>query len=140
MELKLTLVTPTKKFFEDLSIDDVLVPGYVGELNILSGHAPLMTTLNPGILKYKEKNATEYKQVAISWGYCEVGPNGIVVLAETAEAPEEIDVNRAKDALEKAERAILSADSSLEDIIKYQNKMRRSLVRLDIAKGNNTNH
>ncbi len=133
--LKLTLVTPNKKFFEDKEVEDVLVPGYVGELNILPGHAPLITTLNPGVMKYKEKGSNEYKTIAISWGYCEVGPNGVVVLAETAEAPEEIDLKRAEDALSKAERALLAQEISLEDIVKNQNKIRRSQIRIEIARG-----
>ncbi len=65
--LKLTLVTPNKKFFEDKEVEDVLVPGFVGELNILPGHSPLITTLNPGVMKYREKGSSEYKSFAISW-------------------------------------------------------------------------
>lgn len=145
-ELKLTLVTPYKKYFEDLEVTDVLVPGYVGELNILPGHAPLITTLNTGILKYREKGTSEYKSVVISWGYCEVGPKGIVVLAETAELPEEIDIKRAETTKAKAERALLSQEISLDEILKYQNKVRRSAVRLEVAKtrtegsGSETSH
>ncbi|OQW52456.1 MAG: hypothetical protein A4S09_08870 [Proteobacteria bacterium SG_bin7] len=137
--LKLTLVTPNKRFFEDKEVEDVLVPGYVGELNILPGHSPLITTLNPGVMKYKEKGSNVYKSFVISWGYCEVGPNGVVVLAETAEAPEEIDLKRAESAREKAERALLSQEISLESIIKNQNKIRRSQVRIEVAKGSGSN-
>ncbi len=137
--LKLTLVTPVKKYFEDLEVTDVLVPGHVGELNILPGHAPLVTTLNPGVLRYKPKDSSEYKSFAISWGYCEVGPTGVTVLAETAEAPEEIDLKRAEDAKTQAERALLSHEISLDDIYKFQMKVRKNLVRIEVAK-NKTDH
>ena len=139
MDFKLTVVTPTRKLVEDLEVTDVLVPGYVGELNILPGHAPLITTLNAGFLKYKEKNNNDYKSIIISWGYCEVGPNGIVILAETAETPEEIDVKRAEAAITKSEKALLSHEISLQDITKYQNKIRRAQIRLE-ATGKNINH
>lgn len=130
----LTLVTPVKKFLEDVEVSEVLIPGYVGELNILPGHAPLMTTLNPGILKYKPSNSSEYKSVSISWGYCEVGPKGVTILAETAELPEEINIKRAEDTKVKSERALLTHEISLDDIYKHQMKIRRSLVRMEVAK------
>ena len=136
--LMLTLVTPVRKYLEDLEVSDVLIPGHVGELNILPGHAPLMTTLNPGVLKYKPSNTNEYKSVSISWGYCEVGPKGVTILAETAELPEEINVKRAEETKVKSERALLSHEISLEDIYKHQMKIRRSLVRIEVAKAKST--
>lgn len=133
-KLLLTLVTPVKKIIEDLEVSDVLVPGHIGELNILPGHAPLMTTLNPGAIKYKVSGNSDYKSVAVSWGYCEVGPKGVTILAETAELPEEINVKRAEEAFVKSDRALLSSEISLEDIYKHQMKVRRSQVRVEVAK------
>lgn len=93
--LKLTLVTPEKKLLAEAEVEEIFVPGYRGELNILPGHAPLMTTLSTGIVKYRLKSTSELKSVIVSWGYCEVNPQGVVVLAETAERPEDIDEERA---------------------------------------------
>src|SRR5688572_3427338 len=92
---KLTLVTPEKKLLSDVEIEEVFVPGFRGVLNILPGHAPLVTTLETGILRYRLKGQTELKPVAVSWGYCEVSPRGVTVMAETAERPDEIDEERA---------------------------------------------
>jgi len=65
---KLNLVTPDKKIVTDQELDEVTLPAYAGELNILPGHAPLMTTLTAGALKYKLKGQ-ESEELAVSWGY-----------------------------------------------------------------------
>ena len=70
--MQLTLVTPEKKLITDLEIDEIIVPGHNGQLDILPGHAPLLTTLQEGVLQYREKGTSEKKGVAVSWGYCEV--------------------------------------------------------------------
>lgn len=132
--LKLTLVTPTKKITMDSEVEDVFVPGYRGELNILEGHAPLVTTLSTGILKYRNTNTKQDIIAAISWGYCEVVSNQINILAETAELPEEIDVARAETSIQSAHQALESATLSPEEIKKYQNKLLRAQNRLEVAK------
>ena len=91
----LNILTPEKKLLTDQEIEEVIVPGFRGQLDVLPGHAPLLTTLNAGALRYRLKGATDYQLVAVSWGYMEVHPGGVVVLAETAETPEEIDRARA---------------------------------------------
>lgn len=131
---KLSVVTPEKKIVTDLEIDEAIVPAYRGELDILPGHAPLITTLGVGTLRYRSKGSTEVKTAAISWGYCEVNPHGIVLLAETAETKEEVDKERAEFALKKAKEKL--ADPSLEpdQIQKFQRKLARAQARLDLAK------
>jgi F-type H+-transporting ATPase subunit epsilon len=129
----LTLVTPQKKIVEGAKLKEVFVPAFRGELEILPGHAPLITTLSEGVLKYKLEESSDIKAVSISWGYCEVTAEGQVnILAETAEAPEDIDIKRAeearKDALEKL------ATVSFEDFDKYQRKFMRSEARIKTAK------
>ncbi len=129
----LTLVTPQKKIVEGAPLKEVFVPAFRGELEILPGHAPLITTLSEGVLKYKLEASTELKAVSISWGYCEVTPEGQVnILAETAEAPEDIDLKRAevarKDALEKL------AVVNFEDFEKFQRKFMRAEARIKTAK------
>ena len=92
---KLTLVTPQKKLLSEVEVEEIIVPADRGELNILPGHAPLMTTLRAGIFRARLKGETEFKSAAISWGYLEVSPTGISVLADTAEWPDEINKARA---------------------------------------------
>src|SRR4051794_38488327 len=92
----LSIVTPEKKVIENVHVSEVFVPAFRGEINILPGHSPLMTTLSSGVLKYREVGKTELEHVAISWGYCQVAPFGVQVLAETAEPKAEIDLQSAE--------------------------------------------
>jgi F-type H+-transporting ATPase subunit epsilon len=129
----LTIVTPEKKIVESLPADEVIVPGDMGELQILEGHSPLLTTLQSGILKYKLNQSSDIKKVAISWGYCEVYPGGVNIMAETAEAPNEIDLKRAKLTLESSEKALLSDTVTPEDVERLQRKIQRARVRIDLV-------
>ncbi len=134
----LTLVTPTKKILEGAELKRVFVPAFKGELEILPGHAPLVTTLSAGVLKY-ELASGETKPVAISWGYCEVTAAGqVTLLAETVEAPEDIDVKRAEAARENALKKM--AESSFEEFPKYAGKLARAEARLKVAGKSTTTH
>ena len=130
---KLNLVTPEKKVLIDHDVEEVVVPGHLGQLDILPGHAPLLTTLNAGVLEYKEPGASERKSVVLSWGYCEVNPKGVHVLAETAETAEELDQDRAEEALKRSE-AKLKEGLTVGETIKYQRKLSRARARLEIIK------
>ena len=131
--MNLTLVTPEKKLLTGTEIDEIIVPGNKGQLDILPGHSPLVTTLSSGVLKYKLKGDSEYKAVAISWGYCEVTPVGVEVLAETAETPDELEQTRVKEAKNLAETK-LKEGLTVGETIKYQRKLQRAQTRLDLLK------
>ena len=77
-----TFVTPEKKILDRQKTAEILCPSQKGELNILPGHAPLIALLKPGVLAHREQN--QWTQRAVSWGYLEVHPEGVRVLAETA--------------------------------------------------------
>lgn len=128
----LTLVTPEKKLLTNMEIEEAIVPGHRGELNILPGHAPLMTTLDAGVLRYRPKGESTFKRAAISWGYCEVFPQGINVLADTAEMPEEIDPDRAKRAFDEAQKRLLLANIPVEEMTLLQRKVQRAQARLEL--------
>lgn len=134
----LNLVTPEKKLVTDLEIDEVLVPAFKGQLDILPGHAPLMTTLGTGLLKYKAKGASAHETVVVSWGYAQVNPQGVVILAETAESIEEIDRARAEAALKKAHATLMEPILEPDQIAKAQHKMARAQARLDATGGGNS--
>ncbi|MCC6276694.1 MAG: F0F1 ATP synthase subunit epsilon [Oligoflexia bacterium] len=139
--LKLSLVTPSKKLLTDVEVESVFVPSYRGELDILEGHAPLMATLDTGVLKYKTSKDSQVNTVAISWGYLEVSSNHVTVLAETAEAAAEINVERAQLARERAEKMLASADVEVHSLRKHQLKLERAIIRLQVAgKSGDTNH
>ena len=128
----LTLLTPQKKMLVDEPVEEVFVPGFLGEMHILPGHAPLMTVMSTGVLRYRVAGEA-MREVAVSWGYCEVSPKGVSVLAETAETPEEIDLERAKLAQGRAETNLTNLSLEAEVIAKNLKKLDRSRVRQDIG-------
>ena len=101
---KLNVLTPEKKAVFDQEITEVTVPAHSGEMTILPGHAPLLTTLGTGILKYKLKGQEKTFKAVLSWGYCEVAPGGVNVLAEFMQLPEEVVVASAQTELASAEK------------------------------------
>jgi F-type H+-transporting ATPase subunit epsilon len=129
----LTLVTPERKMVTSEEVTEVFVPASRGELNILPGHAPLMTMLSTGVLRYRLAQGSEFRTVAISWGYCQVNAQGINVLAETAEWSSEIDASRARQAQASAEKALMADDLDPAKFEKYANKLARSTARLTAA-------
>src|ERR1700683_674552 len=105
---KLEIVTPEKKVV-DTTAEEVQIPGKNGYLGILPGHAPLITELAVGEITYRE-NYTE-QHLAVAWGFAEVLPDKVTILAETAERPSEIDVDRARKSKERAEQKLTSGDT-----------------------------
>ncbi len=138
--LTLSLVTPAKKILADVAIGEVFVPTVNGELNILEGHAPLMALLDVGVLRYKLQDQSDLEQVVISWGYLEVSKDHITVLAETAETVDMIDVGRAVEALKRAEKTLLGADLEQHQFQKYQAKLERAMVRVQVGQKSNDTH
>ncbi len=136
--LSLSLVTPAKKLVTDVEVDEVFVPSVRGEIEILDGHAPLMSTLETGILRFKKTGETTVHSFAISWGYLEVSGNRVTVLAETAEASTEIDIARAQEAKTNAEKELGKADAEQRDFAKYQLKLERAITRIQVADKNTT--
>lgn len=132
--MKLNLVTPHKKIHTEVEVDEVIVPAYMGQLDILPGHAPLMTTLSTGILKYRLKGESQFQKAAISWGYLEVSPTEINVLAETAETEEDLDENRIHVAFKKSQERLTDMNLEMEMVEKYQRKLRRATTRLELIK------
>ncbi|MFM9903956.1 MAG: F0F1 ATP synthase subunit epsilon [Pyrinomonadaceae bacterium] len=104
--LKLEIVTPEKRVL-DAEVDSVTVPTSSGEAGILSNHAPLISALKPGVLTYAGKN--ESGKLAVSGGFVEVSNDNVSVLVDSAETPDEIDVEAAKSARETAEKALAAA-------------------------------
>jgi len=128
--IKLDVVTAEKEVYSD-DVDMVLAPGIEGVLGILPQHTPLMTMLQPGEL-IARKGAEEYS-LAVSGGFLEVRPDRIIVLADSAERAEEIDITRAEEAKKRAEERIEAGYESSVDAARADAALRRSLIRLKIA-------
>ncbi len=130
----LNLVTPEKKIANELEVEEVVVPGDRGQLTFLPGHAPLITTLQLGVVKFRPKGSQTFTSAIVSWGYCEVNPTGVNVMAETAESIEEIDRERAEAALKKAQKRLAEPNMEPNQMEKYQRKVRRALARIEVSK------
>ncbi len=128
--LKLEVVTPEREVASE-TVTEVQLPGLDGYLGILPGHAPLLTELGIGELTYRQGKQT--LSLTILGGFAEVLPDRVVVLAEISERPEEIDVQRAQNARERAERRLASAEGKDTDWDRVTCALKRALVRLEVA-------
>ena len=129
--LQLEIVTPERLVEKD-TVSEVQIPGKDGYLGILPGHAPLITELGVGEIKYRG-DGMEYR-LAVAWGFAEVLPNKVTILAETAERASEIDLNRAREAKKKAEEHLRTADEEVETD-KALNELARAETRIAVAEG-----
>ena len=129
-KIHLVIVTPERQLFSGL-VDQVTVPSSQGYLGILPGHAPLLAELGIGNIGYQIAGQSE--QLFCSWGFAEVLPDRVVLLAQTAETASEIDLNRAGQAKSRAERRLASKDPSL-DFARAELALLRALSRLEIAR------
>ncbi len=128
--LRLEIVTPTRPGLT-AEASFVMAPTTAGVVGILPGHAPLMARLATGILKYIAGEKTA--KLAVSDGYLEVTPDKVVVLAEAAELPEEIDVERALAAKRRAEERLHASLREDTDQIRARASLRRAVNRLQAA-------
>ena len=129
-KLTLEMVTPYKKVLSE-QVDEITAPGFVGELGLLPGHTPLLTTLKVGELTYKKGN--EQFHVAVNWGYHEVGDDKVTVLVDTAEAADDIDLARAKAALGRAEEALKTLSEEDKQYKIMEAALERALIRIQVA-------
>ena len=127
--LKLQVVTPDKRLVDE-DVEQVQMPGRNGYLGILPGHAPLLTELGPGEASYTHAGKTSY--LAVSWGFAEVLPDKVTILADAAERPDDIDVKRAQEAKTRAEEELRKQDPEL-DYEATLLALRRAEVRLAVA-------
>jgi F-type H+-transporting ATPase subunit epsilon len=127
--IELEIVTPEKQVVRD-QVDEIQIPGKAGFLGVLPGHAPLITELAVGEISYRKGGQTTYLSVA--WGFAEVLPNKVTILAETAERADEIDVARAQQALLAAQARLAAADSE-EKVDRELAAVRRAETRIDVA-------
>ncbi len=124
------VVTPAEKVLEE-EVESVIVPGTEGYLGVLPRHTPLLTTLKPGVVRYR-KVGDKAESLAVSGGFMEAGPDRVVILADTAELASEIDVERALRAKERAEMRLRERPPGM-DVARAEAALARSLARLKAA-------
>ena len=127
--LTLEIVTPDSSVVSE-QVDEVQIPGAEGSFGVLPGHTPLLATLQVGELWYRIGQDTSF--VAVSFGFAEVLPNRVTILAQIAESAEQIDVTRAETAEKRAKDRLARSTSDL-DVERARLAMLKSLVRLRVA-------
>jgi len=128
--LSLEIATPMRLVATE-TVDEVVAPGSEGYFGVLPGHAPLLTTLGIGELTYRI--GRDERHVAVSGGFAEVRNDKVIVLADTAELPEEIDRARAERARERAERRLTGRSQEDVDFTRAASALARAMTRLQAA-------
>ncbi|MDN5344925.1 MAG: F-type H+-transporting ATPase subunit epsilon [Clostridia bacterium] len=128
--LKLEVITPEGVTLKT-DTGSVVAPGVLGYLGVLPGHAPLITPLQAGVVTYRPAGGGE-EHLAVSGGFLEAGPEQVVILADTAEKAGEIDVERARQARERAERRLKERPPGL-DVARAEAALQRATARLKAA-------
>jgi len=126
---ELEIVTPEKMVVRDQA-EEMQIPGKNGYLGILPGHAPLITELAVGEITYRVGSVTH--SFAVAWGFAEVLPDKVTILAQTCERPEEVDARRAQEAKRRAEQR-LSSMSPETDYPRALDAVQRAETRLQVA-------
>ncbi len=130
--IKLEIVTPEKSVVSE-EAQIVMAPGALGEFGVLIGHTPFFTTLKVGIIRYRDVKGEE-RFVFVNGGFVEVLPDRVTVLAESAERRRDIDVERAKSALKRAQERLakMSAEKDI-DFTRAKAALDRALHRVKLA-------
>lgn len=128
-KILMEIITPKKTVFKE-EVDGVEAPAVDGLIGILPRHAPLITALKTGVIRVKIDNKERF--ISVSEGIMDVKPNQVNIVARTAELPEEIDLERAKKAKERAEER-LEKESSKMDHYRAEGALERALARIKAA-------
>jgi len=134
-KLNVEIVTGERVVFSDTDVDMVVAPGADGQLGVLPQHAPLITLLDAGELRIKKGNSEQ--SLIVFGGFMEVTPEKVIVLADTAERVEELDLARAEEARRRAEQAVADRGETveLEDAL---GALRRANLRLRVGQRRGT--
>ena len=128
-QLTLEIVTPDRSVVAE-RVDEVEIPGYHGYFGVLPGHTPMLAMLKVGELWYRKGSEKYY--LSIAFGFAEVLPDRVTILAELAERPDEIDVARAEAAKRRAEERIAKPSADI-DFERARNALTKALVRLQVS-------
>jgi len=130
--IRLELVTPERLLLSD-EVGEVIAPGYEGEFGVLPEHTQFLAILNIGMLRYRKGSTVE--TIALGGGFAEVTPERVVVMADTAERADEIDVERAQRARDRAEARLKDLSLDDETYAKAYAELQRALVRMAAGGG-----
>jgi len=130
MPLHLEIVTSERTVFSG-DVDMVTIPGSGGVMGVLPNHAPVLSTLRPGELRIKI--GQEVQEFAIGGGFVDIHDNRVIILADSAERADEIDIARAEAARARAAELLKNPPPNKEDLFKLEASLRRNTVRINVA-------
>ena len=131
-KITLTVVTRERKIVE-AEVQEVILPASDGEIGVLPGHTPLLTTLRVGIMRYRSGNSVN--QLVLSWGFAEVLPDRVIVLAERGFLPSEIDAAAAEQERLAAEKELAYLSSHDPEFAVAEGKLEESIAMINIHRG-----
>ena len=129
-KLLLEVVTPDRKLLS-AEADVVVLPGVEGQFGILYGHVPFLSALEIGEMYYRDGGKTEF--LSVSGGFAEVTGKKVIIVAEAAEVGKEIDIERAKRALERAEKRMAMSRTENLDWARAEAALRRAIMRMKVS-------
>lgn len=129
--IRLEVVTPEKSVVSE-EVRIVMAPGNLGEFGVLSGHTPFMTSLKLGTVRYVDAGGTE-RFIFVSGGFAEALPDRVTVLADSAERRKDIDIERAKAALARAEERLAKEGALDVDFVRARAALQRAIHRIRLA-------
>jgi F-type H+-transporting ATPase subunit epsilon len=132
MTLTVRVIAPDKTVW-DAPAEEVILPSTTGQLGILTGHAPLLSALEPGVLRVREGKG--WQSIALTGGFAEVDANEVTILVNGAERGDTIDKEAARAALDAAQARLTKADQSGDRQERYQavQEFKRARARLQAA-------
>ena len=131
-KINLTVVTRERKII-DTEADEVVLPATDGEIGVLPGHTPLLTTLRIGEMRYR--NGGKVERMVLSWGFAEVLPDRVIVLAERGILPEEIDAAAAERERSEAEKELAYLSSHDPEFAVVEGKLEESIALINVNRG-----
>ena len=132
-QFHLTVVTRERKIIET-DVVELVLPAYDGEIGVLPGHTPLLALLKVGIMRYRTTNG-EQQSLVLSWGFVEVLPERVTVMAETARLPQEIDAAAAQSDLAKYEKELADLSSHDPEFAIIEGKLDESIAMINVHRG-----
>ena len=129
--IRLEVVTPESSVVSD-EAQIVMAPGELGEFGVLAGHTPFMTSLKVGTLRYEDAGGKE-RFVFVSGGFAEALPDRVTILADSAERRKNIDIDRAKQAIQRAEERLAKEGDTDIDFVRARAALIRAINRVRLA-------
>jgi F-type H+-transporting ATPase subunit epsilon len=129
VSFRLTIVTRERKIVETEAVEAVL-PAYDGEIGVLPGHAPLLAALRVGVMRYRMNGKSE--RLVLSWGFAEVLPDRVIVMAETARLPGEVDAATAEQQRVQLERELADLSSHDPEFARIEARLEESVALISL--------